>query len=249
VQEAGDYDARRQLERWRRFEQKAWKSVDRVVTMSEKDRRAVHGAPVTVIPNGVDLERFQPAGIEPESRRLLFIGAFAHLPNVMATEFLLREVLPRLLDAGVTLHVIAGARHEFYLRHYHAQVQLPPIPGNVELEGFVADVRPAYARAAVVLAPLVASAGTNIKILEAMAMGKAIVSTPAGVNGIEVRPGIDLLVTPSAVGMADAIRRLVEVPGERQRLEAAARRSAERAWSWDRISERQAALYRELIGQ
>ena len=101
-----------------------------------------------MIANGVDLERFRPGfkldePREPEPRRLLFIGSFAHRPNVLAMEFFLREVFPRL--ERVTLHVIAGRRHEsFWDLHHH----------DVEVEGFVADVRPAYQRATLVIAPL-----------------------------------------------------------------------------------------------
>ncbi len=73
------------------------------------------------------------------------------------------------------------------------------------MEDFVADVRPAYQRAAVVIAPLVASAGTNIKIMEAMAMGKAIVSTPAGVNGLDLQAGKDVIVAATGEEMAAAI--------------------------------------------
>jgi hypothetical protein len=66
------------------------------------------------------------------------------------------------------------------------------------VEDYVADVRPAYERAAIVIAPLVVSAGTNIKIMEGMAMGKAIVSTPAGVNGLDIAAGCDVLIAETA---------------------------------------------------
>ena len=118
-------------------------------------------------------------------------------------------------------------------------------PG-VEVEGFVADVRPAYRRATLVIAPLVASAGTNIKILEAMAMGKAVVSTEAGIHGLDLDRGKDVIVADSGVEMADAIARLVDHPEERIAIERRARRTAERAYSWDAMTERQIALYREL---
>ena len=90
--------------------------------------------------------------------------------------------------SGATLHIIAGARHEYYLDRYHDRVRPDIEQSGIEIEDFVADVRPAYQRATVVVAPLVASAGTNIKIMEAMAMGKAIVSTPAGINGLDLSP-------------------------------------------------------------
>ena len=228
----------RELPLWRRFETGAWRRVDRVVVMSAKDEAMVTGAKAVVLPNGVDLERFRPGGKSPDPRRLLFIGSFAHLPNRLAVEFFLSEVWPRL--RGATLHVIAGARHEQWRLNVDLQ------QAGIEPEGFVTDVRSAYERAALVIAPLTASAGTNIKILEAMAMGKAIVSTPAGVNGLDLAAGRDFVLVNHGTEMAEAIERLLGDPGERARIEAAARERVERDFGWDHIARRQAAMYREL---
>ncbi len=241
------WEVRRQLALWRRFEHDAWQRVDRVVLMSEKDRRLVavtgsRGEPVTLA-NGVDLERFRPSLREPEPRRVLFIGSFAHLPNLMALGFFLREVWPAL--AGATLHVISGARHEYYLDFYRDRVHPDLAQPGIEVEGFVSDVRPAYERAAAVVVPLVASAGTNIKVLEAMAMGKAVVSTAAGVNGLDLTAGEDFVLTSTGSEMAAAINRLFDDAAERRRLERSARRTAEREYGWDAIAARQAELYRE----
>jgi GT2 family glycosyltransferase/glycosyltransferase involved in cell wall biosynthesis len=244
-----DWDLRRQLELWRRFETAAWREVNCVVTMSEKDRALISragfsGAHVAVIPNGVDLERFRPGFREPDPRRLLFIGSFAHLPNVLAAEFFLGQVWPRL--AAAKLHIIAGARHEYFLGRYADRLRLDLGQPGVEVEGFVADVRPAYERATLVIAPLVASAGTNIKILEAMAMGKAVVSTMAGVNGLDLAAGEDFLLAKDALEMAGAIEDLLRDPVKRTRLEANARRRVERDFDWDVIARKQAELYREM---
>jgi glycosyltransferase involved in cell wall biosynthesis/GT2 family glycosyltransferase len=238
-----DWETRRQLERWRRFETAAWRAVDRVVVMSEKDRRIIEGAPAVNLPNGVDLDRFQPCDEAPDPARLLFIGSFAHRPNVLALEFFLAEAWPKL--QGATLHVIGGARHE----HFLAQARLDLNRPGVEVEGFVSDVRPAYRRAAIVIAPLVASAGTNIKILEAMAMGKAIVSTPAGVNGLDLDAGRDFLLVDSGEAMAAQIARLMRDLDARRALERMARARVESEFGWDSIGRRQAELYRELMGQ
>ncbi len=247
-----DWELRRQLERWIRFETAAWRRVDRVVTMSEKDRALVLAhALVVCLPNGVDLERFRATGGAPEPRRLLFIGSFAHLPNVLAVDFFLREVWPQLKARGAALHIIAGGRHQYYLDRYKDRVQpdlaQPDLAQQgIEIEDFVADVRPAYERATLVVAPLVASAGTNIKIMEAMAMGKAVVSTPAGINGLDLNPGTDVMVAKTGDGMTRAILDLLDNPARRQDMEREARSTVERSFGWDVIARRQKQLYEEL---
>ena len=231
-------ERREQYQRWHRFETGAWHEVDRVVVMSEKDRSAVKGTPAVVLPNGVDLERFRPSATPPQARRLLFIGSFAHQPNVMAIEFFVNEVMPRLHD--VTLHIIAGKDPDRY--RVAADLNQP----NIEMQGFVTDVRPAYERAAVVIAPLRASAGTNIKIVEAMAMAKAIVSTSAGVNGLDVEPNQHFLLADTAAEMAAAIEELLTHPETRARIEAQARRRAESKYDWRAIAAKQSELYQDL---
>ncbi len=243
LRDRDDWELRRQLDRWRTFEIDAWKNVDCVITMSEKDRRLA-GEKAVSLPNGVDLERFRSSGPEPETGRLLFIGSFAHLPNLLALDFFLREVWPLLSGSGATLHIIAGSRHEYFLEYYNVPLLSLQIRGaGIELEGFVSDVRPAYERAAIVIAPLIASAGTNIKILEAMAMRKAIVSTNAGINGLDLTDGKDILIADSAADFAVAIRRLIERPDRRRELEARSRVTVEEQYGWDRISQMQDMLY------
>jgi len=233
-----DWETRRQYGQWVRFEERAWGEIDAIAVMSEKDRERVGRKSAVVIRNGVDLDRFQPIEAEPEARRLLFIGSFAHLPNLLALEFFLKEVWPLLRD--VKLHVIAGKNHERFMAGRTFER-----PG-IELDGFVSDVRGAYARAAVVLAPLVASAGTNIKVMEAMAMRKVVVATSAGINGLDLTDGVDVIVRRTGAEMAAAIEALLENTERRKTMEMAARRTAEDRYGWDRIGEEQAALYHRL---
>ena len=127
-----DWETRQQFERWVGFEREAWSRVDAVVVMSEKDRRSVGRDNAVVLANGVDLTRFQPAARDPEPGRILFIGSFAHLPNVLAVDWFVREVWPllRSRESGARLHVIAGARHQYFLDRYREQVNPPLCRGR-----------------------------------------------------------------------------------------------------------------------
>ncbi|MDQ6664329.1 MAG: glycosyltransferase family 4 protein, partial [Acidobacteriota bacterium] len=177
----------------------------------------------------------------------LFIGSFAHLPNLLALEFFLDKVWPLIKGEKPRLHVIAGSRHEYFLQFYNVPKLAAGLQQDgIELEGFVADVRPAYERAQIVIAPLVASAGTNIKILEAMAMGRAVVSTTSGINGLDLLPGEDLAIADSARCFADEIVELMARPDKRRRLERAARATVENRYGWDQIERLQSAFYEEM---
>ncbi len=244
---AARLEMEQQLERWRAFETQAWRRVDSVVTMSEKDAKAASLArSVAVIPNGVDCDRFQPSSDEPEPKRLLFIGSFAHLPNLLALDYFLRHVWP-LLGPGYTLHAIAGARPEYFREFHRTSVAVNLERPSIECEGFVSDVRDAYRRAELVLAPLTASAGTNIKVLEAMAMGRVVVATPAGLNGLDLSPGEDVICEETAEGLAREIAALCADPLRRKTLERKARQTVQSRYDWDAIGERQCQLYRDMI--
>jgi glycosyltransferase involved in cell wall biosynthesis len=244
--DSGDWDLRHQLKLWRRFETAAWRQMSCVVVMSEKDRAMVAGARAVVLPNGVDLDRFRLSQRAPEPRRLLFVGSFCHVPNLIAIGSFLDDVWPRLRNAQ--LHIIAGERHEYFLNYHRCKEKLRLDQPGVEVEGFVPDVREAYERAAIVVAPLVVSAGTNLKILEAMACGRPVVSTPAGVNGLDLVPGEEFVLVRSAHEMAEAIERLLASPAECQRLAAAGRRRVEESYGWDEIARRQTELYNSVTG-
>ena len=166
---------------------------------------------------------------------------------MLAIDFFLREVWPQLQPLGASLHIIAGARHQYFLDRYRDRVRMNLEQPGIEVEDFVSDVRPAYERAAIVIAPLLASAGTNIKIMEAMAMGKAIVSTAAGVNGLDLNPGVDVIVTSTAAQMGQAIRTLIENPADRQSIEHQARVTVERRFNWDGIAKTQKEMFDELL--
>lgn len=232
------------LWRWRRFEGRAVRAARRVVVMSKKDA-ALLGLPgkTVVIPNGVDLERFRAAPERGDGPpELLFVGSFRHFPNVRAFEFLLDEVWPRLRGMDVRLTVVAGPQPELYWR-------ARPFDERITLHAYVADVQPLYERAALVLIPTVVSAGTNLKALEAMASQRAIVSTPAGVAGLGLVHGESVWLAETGEAFAAGVRELLANPALRRRLAEAARRHAEKNYSWEAVAQRQMELWESLCAR
>ena len=242
---AARWELEQQLEKWRKFETAVWRKVDCVAVMSDRDAQTAQSARrVAVLPNGVDCTRFAPVEREPEAWRMLFIGSFRHLPNLLGLDWFLKEVWPKL-SASYQLHIIAGARHQYFLNFYGKSADVNLADPRLEVEGFVEDVRDAYQRVSIVIAPLTASAGTNLKVLEAMAMGKVVVSTPAGVHGLDLRPGEDVIVAADAAAMAREISLLSH---DAQRRQAICRQTRERAlqYDWPGIARKQNDLYRQF---
>lgn len=244
--------ARAEYDRWRRYESHWLKQYDAVAVMSdeEKGKAVAAGAPESrtwVVPNGVDTERFHPAESEAEgSPEILYVGSFRHLPNVLGFEYLRKEVMPGLWARfpDLRLRVVAGPEHERHWRQFAGRPwQAGGAEARIEVEGFVEDLAPYYARARVVAAPLTVSAGTNIKVMEALACGKPVVSTPIGCAGLGLAAGEEILVAAEAAGFRGAIERLLEQDSLRRRMGERARRAAVERFSWERAAQRAAEMY------
>jgi glycosyltransferase involved in cell wall biosynthesis len=123
----------------------------------------------------------------------------------------------------------------------------PPRCPGIQILDFVADVRPLYDDANVVIVPNVVSAGTNIKVLEAMAMERAIVGTACGCAGLGLEHGKSAWICSDAESLADGVIRLLGDPGLRRKLAMEARSIAERDFDWRAIGSRLRSLYWELL--
>jgi len=234
--------------RWRRFEMRALGDFRRVVVMSEKDAGLLGPAvSTTVIENGVDLERFR-AEAEPSGENLLFIGSFRHFPNVAAYRFFTGQVWPFLRDKfpRMALTVVCGADYLTYWRAFTDSPEPNPDP-RIRLLGFTADVRPLYREANLVLAPTTVSAGTNIKVLEAMAMQRAVVSTTSGCAGLGLLHGHSVWIADTGEAFAAGIATLIADPERRTQIAQAAYRHAARNFDWRAIGEKQRDLLRQLL--
>ncbi len=231
--------------RWRRFESGITRRYPRVVVMSKKDAELLGpGVRSVVIENGVDLVRFQPQP-ETEGQRLLFIGSFRHFPNVQAFRFFREQVWPLLRDKfpQMTATVVCGGDHVAYWRAF-ADSPEPPADDRVRLLGFVGDVRPLYVEANLVLVPTTVSAGTNVKVLEAMAMQRAVVSTTSGCAGLGLLHGHSVWIGDTAEAFAAGVATLIHDPERREGIALAARGHAIRNFDWAALGEKQRGLFR-----
>lgn len=233
--------------RWRRFERRALEKYKRVVVMSKKDLELVAPTSAMVIENGVDFTRFR-ATPEPAGQHLLFIGSFRHFPNVEAFRFFQEQVWPLLRDRfpQLTATVVGGPDHLSYWRTFTDSPE-PPADPRIELLDFVADVRPCYERANIVMVPTTVSAGTNVKVLEAMAMRRAVVSTSSGCAGLGLLHGKSVWIGDTAEDFAAGVTTLLGDPERRTQIAAAAYDHARRSFDWEHLGEKQRALLRSFF--
>jgi len=234
--------------RWRRFEQRALRRFQKVVVMSPKDAELLGpSTATTVVENGVDFDRFQP---EPESpgQRLLFIGSFRHFPNITAYRFFRESVWPLLREKfpEMTVTVVGGPDYVQYWRAFAESPEPVPDP-RIRLLGFVADVRPLYVEANLVLVPTTVSAGTNLKVLEAMAMQRAVVSTSSGCAGLGLLHDYSVWIADAAQAFAAGVATLITDSARRQAIAEAARAHALRQYDWRVLGEKQRALLRSIL--
>jgi glycosyltransferase involved in cell wall biosynthesis len=242
----------REYERWLAFERKWLASYEGVWAVSEDDRvRAIEegrraAERTFTIANGVDLDRFrssEPPEGEPE---VLYVGSFRHLPNVIGFEKLCDEIMPRVWAKApdTRLRVVAGLENERFWQQLGRKKSLHALDPRIVIHGFVEDLRPLYERAHVVAVPLEVSAGTNIKVLEAMACGKAIVSTPVGCAGLNLHDGYNIAIRKDWGEFADALCTL----SSDRILGVRARHTAESHFSWTAIADRAYESYLVVAG-
>ncbi len=211
------------------------------IMVSESDAETLRGicprARMEVIPNGVDTEYFHPRW-GSETPTLIFTGGMNMFANRDGVDWFLVEVWPLVKRRVSGVRFIAiGQRPSPLLMEVVAK------DGSVEAPGFVQDVRPWVERAAVYVVPLRVGGGTKLKVLDAMAQGKAIVCTTLGAEGIEVKDAEEMLIADSAHDFAERIVQLLGAADERLRLGRAAREKVEERYSWGILGRRLAEVY------
>lgn len=224
----------------RRDEHRTWTRMAGCVATSELDAHAIRAEcpdlPVAIVPNAVDISYFAPAratATVPGS--LVFVGRLDYRPNTEAVRWFITEVLPRLRRVQPSTHLtVVGDGAPAWLEAMSSGPGKGDLGGSggVTVTGQVPDVRPYVAAAQVVVAPLRAGGGTRLKLLEAMAMAKPIVSTRLGAEGLDVEEGEQMDLADDPEQMTEAILRLFREPDRRRRLGRAGRALVEERYGW-----------------
>jgi polysaccharide biosynthesis protein PslH len=234
---------------WRKLRHEeigAYRAADGIYLCSADDERRLRNelpdARTAVIPNAADIDFYQPRPTDPapDGRTVVYFGLLSTIPNIDAVTHFVQEIWPRIAEMHPDARCkIIGGR---------PPPSLMALAGpHVELTGFVQDLRPHLAEAAAVVVPLRLGGGTRLKIVEAMAMGKAIVSTSLGAEGIEAVSGRDILIENQPAAFADAVNRLLADPALAARIGAAARQVAVEKYAWSAAAQALEGFYRQVL--
>lgn len=219
----------------------------RIIAVSEADKRDLQALTkrndIELVPNGVDTEFFKrTTPIVPSSDEILFTGTLGYEPNLDGLLYFQREIWPRILEERPTTRLLIVGRDA------PPAIKALDNGGNVRVIGPVPDMRPYYERARVCVVPLRWGGGTRLKILEALAMQVPVVSTSAGVAGLDLTLGDHYLCGDNPKSFASLTVRLLDIKGPARHLAEAGRRLAVECYDWAQIMARLEKIYGELIG-
>lgn len=235
---------RYQCAKLKAFEARACAQADHVVAVSDLDaehlRSMAPGAKVTAVPNGVDTDFFQTPPTAPQSSELVFVGGLTWFPNLDAIRYFASDILPLILpDVPDVRLTVIGKNPESPTTH---EIAAHP---QIRLAGLVDDIRPYVASAAAYIVPLRIGGGTRLKILDALSMSKAIISTAIGCEGLEVEDGKSIVVANTPAEIAAAILKVLRDPALAQRLGQEGRALVERRYDWSAVAKGLMQVYQQ----
>lgn len=236
--------SRLDLQAWERFERNVIGQVQAVVVFTERDRRTLdklgQQTPVVQIPLGTYIPEHPLDPLGESQLGLLFVGNFKHFPNVEAADRLIHKIFPTVqAEFPEARLLIVGNQPPATLQQEASE--------NVIVTGFVPDVRPYLDRAALVVVPLRLGGGMRVKVLEALAAGKAVVASPLAVEGLDLANGEQVVLAENDHEFNQAILQLLRHPERRVQLAKKARAWACANLSWERVADRYDVLYQRLL--
>ncbi len=229
----------------RSFERHALNQFDHGVAVSELDKEILVQMgvkiPLSVVPNGTDTRFFKPMGRKIIEDSVVWIGHMDVHTNRDAVLYFWREIYPLLRKKYPPVRItFVGTAPPKEIADASRN------SGQVQVTGFVDDVRPYIDEAAVMIVPIRIGSGTRLKILDAMAMGKAIVSTSVGCEGLNVAHGKNISIADSAEDLTERIIELMMDPEKRSAIEKGALQLA-KAYDWNLITDKQETVYQRVM--
>ncbi|RKY86259.1 TIGR03087 family PEP-CTERM/XrtA system glycosyltransferase [candidate division KSB1 bacterium] len=234
-------------EKVRRYETEIISHFEKNLLISPVDKnylsRYTDNQNIEIVPNGVDIDYFQFYDGVFDLNRVVFLGNMRTFPNSDAVEYFCKEILPLIRKElpKVKFHII-GSEPSKVVRKLASEPE-------VVVTGYVKDVRPFLRKAAVSVCPMRVGAGIQNKILESMAMGTPVVSTPEGVEGIEVNPGQEILVSNSSSDFAQKVTELIQNRALRRSISLNARRLVEKKYTWEITLNQLEHIITEVVGR
>lgn len=207
---------------------------DDVLVCSEADKvtlqKELPNLKVSVVPNGVDINYFQPHHVEPNVPTLLFTGTMTYAPNQDAVNYFISDIFPKVKkELPACVFVVAGSNASMVFSKYEFRT-------DIKIVDSPADMRLHYNYANLVVVPLRSGSGTRLKILEALAMGKPIISTVLGAEGIDAENGTHLIVTSSETDFANMIIFLLKNRNNANKISSSAIEFVRRNYDWKNIT-------------
>ena len=233
----------RKLEAW---ETRMCPRFDLNQTVSSEDadvlREHAPDARYEVVPNGTDVRYFSPAGEPATGHEMVFAGGGTWMPNRDAMSWFVRDIFPLIArQVPDTVMNVIGSKPPPDV------VEAGESDPRIRVHGFVPDIRPILARSSVYVVPIRVGGGTRLKILDAFASGKAVVSTTVGCEGIECVDGVHIRMADTPEAFAASVVGLFENADARLEMEREARQLAERRYAWPIIGSDLRASYRSLL--
>lgn len=244
------------------WEKKFWDRATKLVAVSEIEKKEMGRSDVVVVPNGVDVDNFsiknQPArnatqsvaggesSIRHNEQRILFIGDFKWIQNRDTARFILQEVWPTL-QARITNQEVRN-KIKLWVVGRNIPAAIKKLGGeNVIFDEHAPDTKEIFAKASLLLAPIRVGGGTSFKILEAMASGVPVVTTPLGIEGLQAEAGKDVLVGDTADTLADAVVTILENEQQTKQMVTHARQLIEKHYDWKVIVKTLEQVYKSAV--
>ncbi|HWP92365.1 MAG TPA: glycosyltransferase family 4 protein [Thermodesulfobacteriota bacterium] len=217
---------------------------DHCLVVSPIEKEALGSAnpnvPISIVDNGVDTTLYQPLGEGPQENTLIFVGVMGYPPNIDAVLYFCNSIMPLIQNRIPDLKlVVVGHEPAPEIRELAER-------GNVTVTGYVENVIPYYQQSQVTIVPLRGGGGTRLKILESMALGRPIVSTTLGCEGLNVTDGENIMISDSPREFSERVIQLLTDKGLRERIARNARRLVETHYDWAVISRKLMKVYENI---